>query len=155
VGQRTLDGSLRSNTVPPKSFSRYHCRHPSIRTLDERFIRSVQVGCSRFSRCCHLIFDLSFHLYDGVGPGVRRSHRNSALKLWASSLCFLVLGSKLGSKLRRGRQRDFSLVAQWFVSFSTDPQPMQQHRQLSRHRDHRSFLPILSPSLRQFESPPS
>jgi hypothetical protein len=69
-------------------FSRYHCRHPSIRTLDERFIRSVQVGCSRFSRCCHLIFDLSFHLDDGVGPGVRRSHRNSALKLWASCLVF-------------------------------------------------------------------
>jgi len=37
----------------------YYCRHPSIRTLDERFLRSVQVGCSRFSRCCHLIFDLS------------------------------------------------------------------------------------------------
>jgi hypothetical protein len=42
----------------------YYCRHPSIRTLDERFLRSVQVGCSRFSRCCHLIFDLSFHLND-------------------------------------------------------------------------------------------
>ena len=67
------------------------------------------------------------------------------------ALCFLVLGSKL----RRGRQRDLSLVAQWFVRFPTDPQPMQQHRQLSRHRDHRSFLPILSPSLRQFQSPPS
>jgi hypothetical protein len=35
------------------------CRHPSIRTLSERFIRSVQVGCSRFSRCCHLLVDLS------------------------------------------------------------------------------------------------
>jgi hypothetical protein len=34
----------------------------------ERFIRSVQVGCSRFSRCCHLIFDL-FHLAIEVGPG--------------------------------------------------------------------------------------
>ena len=50
----------------PKLLSRYYnCRHPSIRTLDERFIRSVQVGCSRFSRCCHLIFDLSFPLDDG------------------------------------------------------------------------------------------
>ena len=28
--------------------------------FDERFlVRSVQVGCSRFSRCCHLIIDLS------------------------------------------------------------------------------------------------
>jgi hypothetical protein len=34
------------------------CRHPSIRTLGERWNRSVQVGCSRFSRCCHLIIDL-------------------------------------------------------------------------------------------------
>src|SRR5271169_6318164 len=35
-----------------------HCRHPSIRTLNERLIRPVQVGCSRFSRCCHLFVDL-------------------------------------------------------------------------------------------------
>jgi hypothetical protein len=25
----------------------------------------VQVGCSRFSQCCHLIIDLCFHLLDG------------------------------------------------------------------------------------------
>ena len=49
--------------------------------LVERFIRSVPVGCSRFSRCCHLIVDLRFHLATEVGPGHRRSHRNSAL--WA------------------------------------------------------------------------
>src|SRR5579864_4722615 len=41
-----------------------HCRHPSIRTLNERFIRSVQVGRSRFSQCCDLIIDLRFHLFD-------------------------------------------------------------------------------------------
>ena len=35
------------------------CRHPSIRTLDERFFARCKLGCSRFSRCCHLIFDLS------------------------------------------------------------------------------------------------
>jgi hypothetical protein len=28
------------------------------------FVRSVPVGCSRFSRCCHLIVDLDFHPYD-------------------------------------------------------------------------------------------
>jgi hypothetical protein len=28
-------------------------------------VRPVQVGCSRFSRCCHLIVDLYFHLHDG------------------------------------------------------------------------------------------
>jgi hypothetical protein len=38
----------------------FACRHPSIRTLSERFVRSVPVGRSRFSRCCHLIIDLRF-----------------------------------------------------------------------------------------------
>jgi hypothetical protein len=31
--------------------------------------RSVQVGCSRFSRCCHLIIDLSSISAMEVGPG--------------------------------------------------------------------------------------
>ena len=31
-------------------------------------IRSVHGGCSRFSRCCYLISDLSSHLSVGVGP---------------------------------------------------------------------------------------
>src|SRR5215813_4643653 len=31
--------------------------------------RSVQVGRSRFSRCCHLIGDLSFHVGVERGPG--------------------------------------------------------------------------------------
>ena len=30
------------------------CRHASIRTLEERLVRSVQVGRSRFSRRCYL-----------------------------------------------------------------------------------------------------
>jgi hypothetical protein len=34
------------------------CRHPSIRTLLLSDCRSVQVGRSRFSRCCYLIIDL-------------------------------------------------------------------------------------------------
>ena len=37
-----------------------HCRHASIRTLKERFVRSVQLGRSRFSRCCYLIAALWF-----------------------------------------------------------------------------------------------
>src|SRR5262249_16795242 len=60
------------------------CRHPSIRTLDERLFRSVPVGCSRFSRCCHLIIDLGSISKIEVGPGVSRSHRNSALELCLS-----------------------------------------------------------------------
>jgi hypothetical protein len=33
--------------------------------FDEQFlVRSVQVGCSRFSQCCHLIIDLGFIIED-------------------------------------------------------------------------------------------
>jgi hypothetical protein len=42
--------------LPPSS----HCRHASIRTLEERLVRSVQIGRSRYSRCCHLIGALWF-----------------------------------------------------------------------------------------------
>src|SRR6266849_7519297 len=35
----------------------------------ERLCRSVQVGCSRFSRCCHLLGDLSSSRKNEVGPG--------------------------------------------------------------------------------------
>ncbi len=41
------------------------CRHPSIRTLLLSDYRSVQVGRSRFSRCCYLIIDLGSPLFDG------------------------------------------------------------------------------------------
>jgi len=43
-------------------------RHPSIRTLEERLVRSVHVGRSRFSRCCHLIIALGFCSWR-VNPG--------------------------------------------------------------------------------------
>ena len=50
--------------------------------FDERFfIRSVQVGCSRFSRCCHLIIDLDFHPYDG--SRARPLTQSSELGVWA------------------------------------------------------------------------
>ena len=52
----------------------------------KRFGRSVQVRCSRFSRCCHLIIDLPSISRMEVGPGDCRSHRNSALGLCASCL---------------------------------------------------------------------
>jgi hypothetical protein len=67
ASQRTLDGEDRSATLPPGKeggpicacflsdptlfpkalFSRYHyyyCRHPSIRTLDERFLARCKLG---------------------------------------------------------------------------------------------------------------
>src|SRR5271155_41329 len=45
-------------------------------------IRSVQGGCSRFSRCCYLISVLSSHLFGGSWAlGVSRSHLDSAVEL--------------------------------------------------------------------------
>ena len=43
--------------------------------------RSVPVGCTRFSRCCHLIIDLTPLSRREVGPGVSRSHLISAVEL--------------------------------------------------------------------------
>jgi hypothetical protein len=54
------------------------CRHPSIRTRCERFMRSVHTGCSRSSRRCQLLGALSFHHSMERGQGQGRSHRNSA-----------------------------------------------------------------------------
>jgi hypothetical protein len=52
---------------------------PSALSRSESF-RSVQVGRSQFSRCCHLFSALWFcSLRVEPGPGHRRSHRNSAL----------------------------------------------------------------------------
>src|ERR1700676_4626699 len=77
--QRTLDGEDRSVTIPPgrKGAVAPDCLsflsscfapkatlsppfHPHSSVSD--FFRSVQVGCTRFSRCCHLLVDLCFHL---------------------------------------------------------------------------------------------
>src|SRR3954468_19162256 len=57
---------------------------------ERSLVRSVQVGRSRFSRCCHLLVDLYFISKDEVGPGDRRSHRNSAL-----GSCFSFLSDGL------------------------------------------------------------
>ena len=103
----------------------FSCRVATVATLPsalfvERFVRSVPVGCSRFSRCCHLIVDLS-SIFDGSGPGHRRSHRNSALG-------FCVFLPKNVLTLCCRRHRYLVAVAQRFVRFSAHPQTMQQNR---------------------------
>jgi transposase len=45
-------------------------------------------------------------------------------------------------------------VAQRFVNLSAHPQPMQQHRQLARHRNHCPFLGVFSSSRGELLSPP-
>src|SRR5215470_2833783 len=64
---------------PPSS----HCRHASIRTLEERSCRSVHVGRSQFSRCCHLFSDLSFHLEWNVAQAIDAV---TGTRLWAFCL---------------------------------------------------------------------
>src|SRR5882762_3963407 len=45
-------------------------------------ICSVQGGCSRFSRCCYLIIDLSYHRFgESRAPGISRSHPDTASML--------------------------------------------------------------------------
>jgi hypothetical protein len=78
------------------------CRHPSIRTLGERLMRSVHIGCPRYSRRCHLLDALSFQRGMERGPGQGRSRRNSTfacgafqpfLNYAAARLSFCVLWS--------------------------------------------------------------
>jgi hypothetical protein len=71
----------------------------------ERWIRSVQVGCSRCSRCCHLLVDLSAISRWKLGQGHRRSHRNSALGRAASNsinLNYAAAGNTTGRLVRSG-----------------------------------------------------
>jgi hypothetical protein len=120
--QRTLDGEDRSATIPPGrkgsgclDFWSFLCscfapKSQAVATLPsalfrERLLRSVQVGCSGFSRCCHLIVDLGFHLAMEAGPGHRRSHRNSALGRGVSdsmNLNYAAAGNRTGRLLRSG-----------------------------------------------------
>jgi hypothetical protein len=74
------------------------------------------------------------------GPGLGRSHLNSAVRQSG-----IVL-------LRYGIDRSW-VVAQRFIDLTVDPQFVKQHRQLSSHRNDRSFLSILSSALGQPQSP--
>ena len=57
--------------------------------------------------------------------------------------------------LRGCRNRHAAAIVQRLVYFSTHPQMMQQHRQLSCRGDNGSLLPVSSTALRQFQSPAS
>ena len=114
--------------------------------FDERFLfRSVQVGCSRYSRCCHLIVDLSFHL--------RRTWARPLTQSPKLGLGLLFFLPKKILTLCGRRHRFLVTIPQRFVNLSTHPQPMQQHRQLSCRRNHCSLLPILAPTFGQVQTP--
>src|ERR1700758_2973726 len=93
-----------------------HCRHPSIRTLMSDVFRSVLVGCSRFSRCCHLIIDLSAI---SRWKWARRLTQSPEL-----GFGLLLLLSKNVLLLCCDQRRTLLVVVQRFVYFSTDPQSM-------------------------------
>src|SRR5271155_3716863 len=60
------------------------CRHPSIRTLCERYSLGARWVFS-FSRCCYLIIDLAAHLCgESWAPGLSRSPLDSAVELRCS-----------------------------------------------------------------------
>ena len=60
-------------------------------------VRSVQVGCSRFSRRCHLVIVLFLTFWVGIGRRTCRSHLNSAVKL-GCSVTNSVPGSGTGER---------------------------------------------------------
>ena len=114
------------------------CRHPSIRTL-----------CERFSLGARWVFSFQWVLLpdyrplfspfrESWAPGLSRSHPDSAVKLgyW--------------DKLSGCCAHRFLGIPQWFVHLAAYPQPMQQHRQLSCHGHHRSFLGVFPSSLGKF-----
>ena len=57
------------------------------------YFRSVPVGCSRCSRCCHLIVDLCFHLR--WKRWARRLTQSPELGVWAFALLFCFCSSFL------------------------------------------------------------
>src|SRR5438270_2207971 len=111
--------------------------------------RSVQVGRSRFSRCCYLfgaLWPCSFR----VEPG-QAIDAVTGTRLWA--FVFFLPGKILflgGCSDCRS-----AAVVQWFVRFSAHPQVMQQHRQLSCRSHDRSLLPALPAAFGQPQSPAS
>ena len=69
--------------------------------FDERFCRSVQVGCSRFSRCCHLIIDLSFHLeHEKLGQAINAVTGTRRLGFGLSFLRMFLLYAAAGIAMR-------------------------------------------------------
>src|SRR5580658_2740294 len=98
-------------------------------------IRSVQGGCSRFSRCCYLISVLSSHLCGGTwAPGLSRSHLDSAVELGGpdrnskplpaspSDYCAMVrtplrppTTDVTGVFCTSGSEREFTLEGSWYA----------------------------------------
>ncbi len=151
AGRSQVDSCRASlNTIfSPAEWPLSPCFHPHSR------------GAIRFARCM-------LGVLGSAGAAICLAPCGSALGAWnlgqainavtgTRLLSFSLPGTVLGccavSVLRGGRNLHSATVVQRFVHFSAHPQVMQQHRQLSRRRNDRSFLPVPSTALGQFQSP--
>ena len=99
----------------PQNFSASQAA--SVATLPSALV-GERFSLGGFSRCCHLIIDPRFLLYEGsLGPGLSRSHLNSAVELGCS------VKNSLGYFAQH-----LLAIAQRFVNLPTHPQPMKQYR---------------------------
>ena len=106
------------------------CRHPSIRTLGERLTRSVHIGCSRYSRRCHLLGRPLVPSCDGAGARPRAQSPELDILVW----CIQAF-----PELCRC-QSPLSRVVERLVLLAADPEMMEQNCQLACHRDDGAFL---------------
>jgi hypothetical protein len=71
----------------------------------EPLLRSVQVGCSRFSRCCHLLVDLSSISRWKLGQAINAvtgTRRWGAVLPIDEILYYAAAGNRIGRLLRSG-----------------------------------------------------
>lgn len=144
--RRERDWRLPANRPPPSELLR---PHSSIRThgLSGRVHRWVRGLGAAISRA------------DSWSRGVWRSHPNAGLSArpWRWSrpgpLAPSCLRSLLRSHSASGCDGLCFTAPQWFVRFSAQPEPVQEHDQLAGHRDHRFALLDAAPFPGQCQPP--
>src|SRR6266542_2194074 len=108
-------------------------RPASIRTLSGAVCSGASWSPQSQIGCCHLSTELS----RPVSGDARSAATSQSPELGDGFMNYIVLGRLL-------RRPHRLAVAQCIVHFSGDPQPVQQHRQLPRHRHNRTLLRILA-----------
>ena len=125
-----------------------HCRHASIRTLEERFVSLGACWAFSFQPVLPSVYRPVVLLFPS-GTWARRLTQSPELGVLAFDFPFAEMFLFLGCD----RQRTLLAVVQWFVRFSAHPQVMQQHRELSCGGNDGSTLAALSAPFGQFQSP--
>src|ERR1035441_8376232 len=119
------------------------CRSPSIRTLDERFIARCKLGVlvSVGAATCSATLASTLGERSWARPSAQSPKLGFGLLRYFAQLCCC--------------QHRSLRIAQGFIAFSTDPQPMQQHCQFASRRNDGPFLSILATTLGQLQTPSS